>query len=71
MNACYERCIPKKFLMSEKQLSHLIKLLPITRKKQGRPAVNMRVTLQGIFYLLKTGCQYYIRANWNGNRKKF
>ncbi len=44
--------------MSEEQISHLTKLLPSSKKRHGRPHVDTEATLQGIFYLLKTGCQW-------------
>jgi len=43
--------------MDDEQLSHLLKFIP-QKNKKGRPASASAATLQGIFYLLKTGCQW-------------
>jgi transposase len=50
--------------MSENQIAHLIKFLP-EQNKYGRPMSDAQSILQGIFYLLKTGCQ------WNALPKCF
>lgn len=60
MKTCYETCISKKFQMSSEQVSHLLKFLPVQVKKDGpgRPPADSIAMLQGIFYLLRTGCQW-------------
>ncbi len=59
MNTCYETCIPKKFLMHQNQVSHLLKFLPAKKDgRPGRPSAAAVPMLQGIFYLLRTGCQW-------------
>ena len=59
MNTCYETCIPKKFQMDKKQVSHLLKFLPAEDDRgRGRPPAEPIAMLQGIFYLLRTGCQW-------------
>jgi putative transposase len=58
MNTCFKQCIPKKFLMTDDQMLHIKGLLPHSRKTTGRPSLEIEATLQGIFYLLKTGCQW-------------
>lgn len=60
MNTCFTTCIPQKFLMNDKQLSHLLKFFPVKNKfgQPGRPPIEAKAVLQGIFYLLKTGCQW-------------
>lgn len=42
MNTCFATCIPKKFLMNEEQLSHLLKLISQKLKRerpQNEPAL--------------------------------
>lgn len=50
--------------MNDEQLSHLLKFIP-QKNRFGRPQTNPEGILQGIFYLLKTGCQ------WNALPKCF
>lgn len=64
MKTCFDTCISKKFLMNDEQLLHLLKFIP-EKNKLGRPLSDPIAVLQGIFYLLKTGCQ------WNALPKCF
>ena len=50
-------------LMSETELTdeqwpHVRPLLPPPRKKRGRPRADDRKTLNGILYVLRTGCRW-------------
>ncbi len=58
MKPCFSTCIPKKFLMSEKQVSHLLKFFPAQNNGRGRPTISPEAILQGIYYLLRTGRQW-------------
>ncbi len=51
--------------MSEKQLSHLIKFFPEQNDGRGRPGTAPEAILQGVHYVLRTGCQ------WNALPKCF
>ena len=51
--------------MKEKQLSHLLKFFPGQNDGPGRPATEPAAILQGIYYVLRTGCQ------WNAIPKCF
>jgi transposase len=51
--------------MKEKQLSHLRKFFPGQNDGRGRPATEPEAILQGIYYVLRTGCQ------WNAIPKCF
>lgn len=64
MSTCFNTCISRKFLMNDEQLLHLLKFMP-QKSKKGRPVSEPTAVLQGIFYLLKTGCQ------WNALPKCF
>lgn len=64
MKTCFATCISKNFLMNDEQVLHLLKFMP-QKIKKGRPKSEPLAILQGIFYLLKTGCQ------WNALPKCF
>lgn len=52
--------------MNDNQVSHLLKFLPIKKSnRRGRPKMDIIAVLQGMFYLLRTGCQ------WNALPKCF
>jgi|Laugrefa1bdmlbdn_1035148.scaffolds.fasta_scaffold28018_1 putative transposase len=64
---CYETCINKRFLLNDlllKQAEEIIAESPI-RSTIGRPSLKLRRTLNGVYYLLRTGIQ------WNALPKCF
>ncbi len=42
--------------LTEEPWQHLRSLLPLPRKGRGRPRADDRQTLNGILYVLRTGC---------------
>jgi putative transposase len=57
---CYETCINKRFLLNKSLLKHveeIISELPI-RSIVGRPPLELKRGLNGIYYLLRTGSQW-------------
>jgi putative transposase len=46
--------------MNQVMIDHLLQFIPQNKEKSkiGRPKINIINVLQGIFYLLKTGCQW-------------
>ena len=59
--SCYQTCISKKFLPSKNLLDDAIEILTqikITEKQKGRPKICARRALSGVYYTLKTGCQW-------------
>lgn len=57
---CYEICINKDFLISKKlwnQIKEIISELPLNAKT-GRPSIEKKRALNGIYYLLKTGIHW-------------
>lgn len=57
---CYEICINKGFLMSKNlwdDAQEIISKLPL-KAKTGRPSLNIKRALNGIYYLLKTGIHW-------------
>jgi transposase len=44
--------------LSDKEWRRLKKLLPLPRKGRGRPGADDRKTLNGILYVLRTGCRW-------------
>jgi putative transposase len=46
--------------MNDELLNHLLKFISqnLKKSKVGRPKINLENVLQGLFYLLKTGCQW-------------
>lgn len=60
-NIChYEHCINEQYRLSEQEWQLLCKKLPIDRRvnKVGRPAICWKSVLNGVAYVLKTGCQW-------------
>lgn len=59
--SCYQTCISKKFLPSKKLVDGAIQMLTQNNdgeKQIGRPAICPLRALSGIYYTLKTGCQW-------------
>jgi putative transposase len=57
---CYETCINKSFLLTKrlwKDAEEIITKLSLNAKT-GRPLLNIKRALNGIYYLLKTGIQW-------------
>ena len=57
---CYEICINKDFLLSKKlweEVEQIISQLSL-KAKSGRPLLDTKRGLNGIYYLLKTGIQW-------------
>lgn len=54
---CYETCINKEYLLNEKLLLHAQEIVTELRinSTTGRPPIKFIRSLNGIFYLLKTG----------------
>src|SRR5579871_2509045 len=54
---CYETCIDKSFLVPKTLLSHVEKIISnlLLKSKTGRPLLNLKRAINGIFYLLRTG----------------
>lgn len=44
--------------LTDEQWRHLEPLLPSPRKGRGRPRADNRNTLNGILYVLRTGCRW-------------
>ena len=44
--------------LTDDQWQHLRPLLPLPRKGRGRPRADDRQTLNGILYVLRTGCRW-------------
>ncbi len=44
--------------LTDEQWTHLEPLLPSRRPKRGRPRADDRKTLNGILYVLRTGCRW-------------
>ncbi len=57
---CYEVCINKKFLITPNLWKDIEKIIPkISEKsKRGRPSMDMKRAINGIYYLLRTGIQW-------------
>lgn len=55
-----ERIVDASFRMSDELFARIEPLLPKYRKskKGGRPRTSWRAVLNGIFYVLRTGCQW-------------
>jgi putative transposase len=57
---CYEICIDKAFLLSkklERDTEQIVSQLSL-KAKNGRPPLDLKRGLNGIYYLLKTGVQW-------------
>lgn len=66
---CYETCINKSFLLSSalwKEAEEIISQLSLNAKT-GRPLLDMKRGLSGIYYLLKTGVQWKAIPNCFGS----
>lgn len=48
----------RKTELTDEQWQHLRPLLPPPRKGRGRPRADDRKTLNGILYVLRTGCRW-------------
>jgi transposase len=48
----------RKTELTDEQWQHLRPLLPLPRKGRGRPRADDRQTLNGILYVLRTGCRW-------------
>lgn len=57
---CYLTCIPKKYRISENVLKQAEKIVAEKdkNKKAGRPPIDSRRALSGIYYILRTGAQW-------------
>ena len=57
---CYQTCINKKFLVMPKWLAHAKKIITQLEEKTkvGRPEIEFERALAGIYFVLKTGCQW-------------
>jgi len=57
---CIETCIPVKYQISKKMWSHIEKVLEKIEysSKMGRPGINAKRALNGIYFVLKTGIQW-------------
>jgi putative transposase len=55
-----ERIVDRSFRMSDELFARIEPLLPKFRKskKGGRPRMSWRAVLDGVFYVLRTGCQW-------------
>ena len=55
-----ERMVDRSFRMSDELYARIEPLLPRFRKskKGGRPRMSWRSVLDGVFYVLRTGCQW-------------
>lgn len=65
---CYRSCIPSKYLLKKNEWERISKFLPqnFEKSKVGRPMSNLEDVLNGIYYLLKTGCQWRSLPNCFG-----
>lgn len=54
---CYKNCIDAKYLLTHDMLLMIDKILSKIQKtaKPGRPPIDFKRALNGIYYLLKTG----------------
>ncbi len=57
---CYQTCIRKAFLVDEKMLQHAQEIVMKLKIKSsfGRPQIDFKMALNGLYYLLKTGIQW-------------
>ena len=60
VNFSYKLVIPKKYLIPEELLQEFLNFISINLplKKIGRPQKNNESLVAGMYYLLKTGCQW-------------
>jgi putative transposase len=68
-NNCYQTCINKNFLISKKywkDCEKIIAELPI-KSKTGRPQLDIKRGLNGIYYLLRTGMHWKALPNCFGS----
>jgi transposase len=54
---CYQQCIEKKFLLNAKlwEQARLILAEMQIKSRIGRPSLDLKRAINGIYYLLKTG----------------
>ncbi|MBI3308047.1 MAG: transposase [Candidatus Melainabacteria bacterium] len=50
--------MPRRHELTEKQWNKIKEHLPL-KSKRGRPRADDRKTINGILYVLRTGCQWY------------
>lgn len=60
--------MPRRHELSEKQWRKIRKHLP-PQSKTGRPRADDRKTLNGILYVLRTGCQWHFMPEYYGSYK--
>ena len=60
MNFSYKLIIPKKYLIPQTVLQEFLNFISknICKKKTGRPQKDSEPLIAGIYYLLRTGCQW-------------
>ena len=61
--------------LTDEEWEKLKNILPSEKGKQGRPCINLRRTLSGIKWVMKTGCSWRALppdfGNWNSVYRYF
>lgn len=68
-------CIKMSYELTDMEWEKLKEMLPAEEGKQGRPCINLRRTLSGIKWILKTGSSWRALppdfGNWNSVYRYF